>query len=1149
MINTSNAYKQQIENDNRNFIEYADITLLDGTVLNLTNKDIWAGGFSIEDAVSGSDSFQIGSAIINKLTLTLNNMYGDFEDINFDGAVVQAAVGLRLENGNIEKLQKGQFNVDDPKRSGALITLECLDNMAKFDRPYSESTLSYPATRGQILRDACGRCGVVLSTVTFDGSDSIVQARPDDEALTFRQVIAWVAQLSCKWARCNTLGQLELIWFDENALMAEAPEQESYHDIRSLNGSPTVADDDVVVTGIKVVVEDTEGTSVEYLAGNEGYILSIEGNKLIQQVDGQTVASVLGEKLIGLRFRPINVSCLSDPSREAGDIMIITDRKGRSYRGIITETKFSNGNYQQISCDAETPSKNSSRRYSETTKTYLALRKLIKQEKTDRELAIENLNKVLENSSGLYPTYEKQPDGSTITYFHDKPTLAESKNVIKITADAVGVSNDGGKTYPFGFFLTGTMITKLLYAEGINADYIDAGAITVKDQQGKIIFQADFATGRVIISADNVMIGSKNLTDELKDIKTLAESAGNVSMMLSNDYEAVPVNKDGEYSKFPDDVTTTAQVTYGTTDVTEQCIFTVQESSAITGLWDAASKTYKATELKADTGWVDIRATYLNTLFVTKRFTVAKLYAGADGEPGRPGQNGRTYALEASVPIIKITKENTIDPSSIIFNSYCLEGADAGRVAYAGRFQVRETVNGTSWSTIYQSAADESTLTHVTGTMIVDVEGNAVVDISGNPLIFPRSLSEIEVTLYADGGFEHVIDIVRIPVVKDVTALTQKDVFNILTNNGQAKGFYQIGDELYINATYIASGMLADRTGKNYWNLDTGEFHSETGVFSGTLSAAKGTFAGGLSAATGTFKGTVSAGRIEGSVISGSSFDTTTQSGNGKIHLEKGEIDFYNYDADFTHAGTIRPGIADEIPDEIGMQPSTTATLELDANRSFTLMINGEESIRAYRGSPGNPIIEIFGTLYSTSNGVDVAEIASKGKKSRIVENTRFGSRYMYCYETPTPMFADIGTGQTNKDGMALVDLDPIFLETVNSGIEYQVFIQKEGAGDLWVDCKDPDFFVVKGTPNLKFSWEVKCLQSNFEDLRLDDYELINQQKNFILNYDADTDQIIEEAWENYDKDVEEMINYEVFAYDVEMEVLINESSKDDSDY
>lgn len=106
--------------------------------------------------------------------------------------------------------------IEQPEDETVTIDLTCEDNMRKFDRNYSDSKLKYPATRGQIVRDACEVCGVTLQTTSFDRDDYIVQNRPNDEALTFRQVLQWVAQIGCQWMRCDEYGRLCIGWYSSN---------------------------------------------------------------------------------------------------------------------------------------------------------------------------------------------------------------------------------------------------------------------------------------------------------------------------------------------------------------------------------------------------------------------------------------------------------------------------------------------------------------------------------------------------------------------------------------------------------------------------------------------------------------------------------------------------------------------------------------------------------------------------------------------------------------------------------------------------------------------------------------------------------------------------------------------------------------------
>lgn len=127
----------------------------------------------------------------------------------------------------------------------------------------------------------------------------------------------------------------------------------------------------------------------------------------------------------------------------------------------------------------------------------------------------------------------------------------------------------------------------------------------------------------------------------------------------------------------------------------------------------------------------------------------------------------------------------------------------------------------------------------------------------------------------------------------------------------------------------------------------------------------------------------------------------------------------------------------------------------------------------------------------TVSDSVKVnGQLTVSGSKSRVVDTENYGNRLLYCYEMPSPMFGDIGCSQTDENGEAIIDIDDLFHETVSTAIEYQVFLQKEGDGDLYVKQKERAYFIVEGTPNLKFSWEVKVKQAGYEYERLDDMDL-----------------------------------------------------------
>lgn len=779
----SSRFKTEQNNDNRNYLKYADITLTDGTVLNLTNTDFWSNGMKFEDSVSDDSAFTIGSANINTVNLSINNFDEKYTDYDFTNAEVICYVGLEVEptSGTEKEIEKIRICtmtvVDTPYQDTTIIELTCEDNMRKFDRDYSESKLKYPATRRQIIQDACNVCGVTLDTLSFDQDSYQIVTRPDDDALTFRQVLAWVCQIGCQYARCDRYGRLTIKWYDTEIVDANRIEINS-----TSKFTPNL--DDVVITGVRVTeyIEATsdDKTASSYLYGNEGYVLEISENKLIPQGTGETVAAMIGEKCVGMSFRPFETQCLTDISIEAGDAVLITDRKGNKYKSFLTNVVLQPGVFEQISCNAESTARNSSKQYSLITQTAVDARKSVQKEKTQRELALEEFEKRLDKSSGVFTTIETQEDGSKIFYLHDKPKLSESQGIWRMTAEAWGVSNDGGNTWNGGMTVDGDTIVRILEAVGVNANWINAGAITVKDAEGNLLFSVDMDTKSVYISG-NVQIGGGKTLDET--LKEFSASAKNMTIQLSNEYQGIPVDSDGNYSSFPE-CSTQATVMYGAQDITENCSYTITESQNISGSWDEVEHTYTVESLTADSGWVDIRATYLENLSISKRFTIAKQYAGEQGTAGR------TYFMRADADILLMGADKKIIPNILNLRPYYRDGQEDAKNFYAWWTIEKSVDNGSSW---------EDISTYSTSMKLIQIQLNTL-SLEAHDMIRASAYADKEKTILCDQQ--------TFPVALDVSALSQKDIVEILSNNGAWKGLYYLNNELYVSFNAALGGIL-----------------------------------------------------------------------------------------------------------------------------------------------------------------------------------------------------------------------------------------------------------------------------------------------------------------------------------------------------
>ena len=739
MINVSDAFKQKLQDGERVWQE-VEITFPDGTVKTVKNE-IMGENCTFSDCAESS-SFPIGCVVCKSMTLELDNTSDQWKNYNFYMAKVHAYLKMQTsvassattdelldENyepildqsggailgtkaateDRVETIDKGIYTITTPEQYGEILSFTALDDMYKTNATYI-SHLVLPQSIETLVRNACETLGIPFGE-TMQHGNLIVSELPEN--MTFRQLFGWAAMLETANVRLDSRGYLQFIrWNFSNV-------QEDYGAIADADGnitfkggasidsesfisptgnwtidsdgfltliesatdtserlkdffeSPTVSSDDIVITGIKLKNRENES-----MYGSTGYVLELE-NDLVADSDLDTVAAQIGDSIIGVKFRNMSGELAYNPLIEFGDMAYTYDRKWNRYITPLTDVSCSVNGKTTVKTQADDPIRGMSKFVSDGTKAIVEARRLVKIEKTEREKAVERLVGILASSGGLYMTEDVQEDGSAIYYMHNKPTLEESDIIWKLTAEAFAVSIDGGKTYPYGFAVTGELITRLLYAEGINATYIDAGALTVKDKNGKVIFMVDMDKKSVYMDPDTLIIGEMPLSKKLASMDENIASAKNMTLTLSNEYQGITSDADGNIPTFPT-VATTASVMYGSQDVTNDCSYTITKSDSVTGSWDVNTHTYTVTGLIADNGWVDIKATYLQTLSITRRFTIAKLKAGKNGvngldglqgekgEQGVPGKDGKdgTNGVDGKTSYFHIKYSSVANPTS-----------------------------------------------------------------------------------------------------------------------------------------------------------------------------------------------------------------------------------------------------------------------------------------------------------------------------------------------------------------------------------------------------------------------------------------------------------------------------------------------------
>ena len=505
MVHVSSEFREQMEM-RTDFKEQAEVTFLDGTKLSLTENDFTVSNNSITDG-AGSNGLPLGAAIQRQVQIELMNDDDHLEKYDFVGAQIRLYMTFWLPKTKelkerIEKIECGYFTVTKPETYGQTVIVTAVDDMYRADKAFY-SNLIFPVSASELFVEMCEHCGIQPGNTLFRNNDFTIKEKPSGSDLTFRAVFGYLAMLAAGNARISRQGTLEILSYDFSVFDQEGVRIQELRNFNSLK----IGTEDVVITGIRMKVKGkTAEEDQTFLCGKEGYLIEVE-NPLVAGQEQQLVDSI-GQRLIGVHLRDFSGDHIAYPLAEFMDPVYVEDRKGRKYPSVLTDIDFTFFGITTLKNSAVSAIRNSSKFSSGDSKTYEEARNLITKEREARDTAIENLARKLESSSGLFCTKEEQPDGSTIYYMHDKAKLSDSMIIWKMTAEAIGISTDGGKTYPTGIDATGMAILNKIYVIGLNATYIKTGKLLVSDGEGNTLFCVDMKTGEVLINNGILKVGN-----------------------------------------------------------------------------------------------------------------------------------------------------------------------------------------------------------------------------------------------------------------------------------------------------------------------------------------------------------------------------------------------------------------------------------------------------------------------------------------------------------------------------------------------------------------------------------------------------------------------------------------------------------------
>lgn len=532
MLSASAEFKDKIENGNPIFTK-VNITLQNGSTVSFNAGNFaFDDGFEMNTATSNSSSFDIGACITGELRLKLLNYNGELDDYSFDKAKVVAYV---YSPDLTEEIRKGVFYVDSQDFNSGVVSLICYDKMTAFDKRFDNSTEA-TKTASQWVTELADSHNISLKSARFNNSTLELKI-PTDGDYTEKQILSYILQCTGNYAKIDEDEQLCIDWYEVTNLkpiidaqtftnpsedIIDAGNVENIDDVELIYTGGTfnerknessvitrlfahnIAVDDVEVTGVRTVLED--GTEV--LVGKEGYVLRIEKNPLITEENQVDITQRLWNVCIGLTFRPMTISILSNPLIQSGDILMIVI-KGNIYYTIATVVDYSQGNYTTITCGAETPTKNSSKYGTPNILIDKKVNGIIDTRLTDYDRGMMELINLISQSLGTYTTKQVLDDGSIIYILHDKPTLADSKKIWKFTANGLIVSNDGGNTWNSGWTSDGKLVMNIIEAVGISFSWAKGGTLTLggKDNGNGVLIIYD-KDGKAIGYWDNTGINT-----------------------------------------------------------------------------------------------------------------------------------------------------------------------------------------------------------------------------------------------------------------------------------------------------------------------------------------------------------------------------------------------------------------------------------------------------------------------------------------------------------------------------------------------------------------------------------------------------------------------------------------------------------------
>ncbi len=422
----------------------------------------------------------------------------------------------------------GIFTAGAPKRRVQKVSVTGMDRMEKFDADASSwwNSISWGGglTLHNLLQRMCAQLDVTLTTSnTYPNANVVVKNPLNADGLTYRDILRYIAEAGCSYARFDRDGALELAWF---STPTNAPQINANRYFTAETAEYTVP----VITAVQLLA-DSDDVGVTVGSGSNGY--QIVDNPFLafsSQTQGKTMAQAIYTRLNAFAaYSPVSIKALCDPSIQAGDIISATvegeTRNIPVFTATITPTRATygcTGNVARpVTSKEQRESWRAGRKYHDLTLDVDGLRSRIGNAEgdiTSLELTAAGLKTRIENAEGDITSLEATADGLDVRITGTEGEITS----LKATTNSLGVqiSNTNGDVASLELSVAGLQSQVSGKIDGSTAQSminqsIDSISLSVSSRNGSSTFT--LKAGQTELSTDtlNLTVNAVNVSGTL----------------------------------------------------------------------------------------------------------------------------------------------------------------------------------------------------------------------------------------------------------------------------------------------------------------------------------------------------------------------------------------------------------------------------------------------------------------------------------------------------------------------------------------------------------------------------------------------------------------------------------------------------------